>query len=190
MQKQTLSIQERVGGEQIINEKIIQKAMRLTRVAMPGIIKSFNIEEQTVTVQPAIMERIVDSSGFITEKAIPILLDVPIVFPRAGGFSLTMPIEIGDECLIIIADSCIDAWWASGGVQVQEDIRRHDLSDAFAILGTWSQSKKVPNYSSTKAMLVHEASGNGVEVGSDGVNLVGATKINGQTLSSYIQSFI
>lgn len=190
MAKSNLTIQERVGTQQTLNDLIMQKASRSVRVAMPGIVKSFNIDEQTVEVQPAIMERIIDETGLIQELPLPLLLDVPLVFPRSGGFSLTMPVNEGDECLIMFADTCIDAWWASGGVQIQEDIRRHDLSDAFAILGTWSQPNKVKNYSSTKAKLVHETSGNGAEVSAEGVNLVGVTKINGQALSDYIISFI
>lgn len=183
-----LTIQERAGGQQTINDLLMQKTMKMSHTAMPGIVQSFDIEEQTVTVQPAIMERVIDENGEVKEVTLPTLLDVPVVFPRAGGFSLTMPISKGDECLVVFADFCIDAWWASGGVQAQEDIRRHDLSDGFAIMGVWSQVKKVPNYSQTKAVLQHEASGNKVEVSQDSVNLVGNIKVNGQDLSDYIVS--
>lgn len=186
--KPMITLQERAGGQQTINDMLMQKTMKMSRVAMPAIIESFDIVEQTVTVQPSIMERIVDEDGQVKEVTMPVLLDVPIVFPRAGGYSLTMPVVKGDECLVVFADFCIDAWWASGGVQAQEDSRRHDLSDGFAILGTWSQPRKVKNYDSTKAKLVHEASGNGVEVDSSGVNLIGSAKVNGQSLDSYIVS--
>lgn len=60
---------------------------------------------------------------------------------------MTVPIKEGDECLMIFGDRCIDAWWQSGDVQSQIDKRHHNLSDGFAILGTWSQPHKIENYS-------------------------------------------
>jgi hypothetical protein len=178
------------GSQIITNQNIVDSTSIGLRVAIPGIITAFDEATQTVSVQPAIMENVKDDENNITLTKLPVLLDVPLVMPRSGGYSLTMPISIGDECLVIFADMCINSWWSSGGVQNQEEVRRHDLSDAFAILGTWSQVKKPATFSTTKACLKHEASGNGVEVSSTGVNLIGATKINGMALDAYIESFI
>lgn len=185
-----LTLSQRFGSEETTLNLLRNKINDTLRVAIPGIIKSFNYLEQTATIQPTIMEKIKDIEGRIIDIKLPELLDVPIVFPRSGGYSLTLPIKPGDECLVIFSDMCIDAWWASGGVQQQEEIRRHDLSDAFAIIGIWSQVKKVPSYSSTKAKLIHEASGAGVEIGVGEIELKGNIKVNGQTLADYIQSFI
>ena len=48
----------------------------------------------------------------------------------------------GDEVLVVFGDMGIDAWWQSGGVQNQDEMRRHDLSDGFAVFGCWSQPNK------------------------------------------------
>ncbi len=122
------------------------------RCAMPGIIESFNTSEQTVSVYVAIRE-LIDTYGNLSWQDIPVLVDVPIVLPRAGGYVLTMPINKGDECLVIFADTCIDGWWQSGGIQNQVEIRRHDLSDGIAIIGLWSQPKVIPDYSMSGAQL-------------------------------------
>ena len=121
--------------------------MTQLRVAMPGIIQSFNSTEQTVTVQPAIKENIIKADQTRETVNLPLLLDVPIVLPRAGNFVLTIPPKQGDECLIVFSDRCIDAWWSNGGVQPQLEKRYHDLSDAFCILGIYSQPNRVSNYS-------------------------------------------
>lgn len=118
------------------------------RVAIPGIVESFDAERQTVSVQPSITENIQAGEAAIKAAQLPILTDIPICFPRAGGYSITLPVKKGDECLLVFADMCIDGWWQSGGVQDQMETRRHDLSDAFAIIGTTSQPKKVSAYSS------------------------------------------
>ena len=123
------------------------------RVAMPGLITKFDAVKQTVMVQLTVMERMQDPAGQV-DVAIHQLLDVPVVMPRGGGFSLTLPLKAGDECLVVFADLCIDTWWADGGWQnVQYELRRHDLSDAFCIPGPWSQQRLLPSYSTTSAQL-------------------------------------
>ncbi len=117
------------------------------RVAIPGIVESFDAAKQTVSVQPAITENIQAGEAAVKATQLPILTDIPICFPRAGGYSITLPIKKGDECLLVFADMCIDGWWQSGGVQDQMETRRHDLSDAFAIIGTTSQPRRVGGYS-------------------------------------------
>lgn len=118
------------------------------RVAIPGIVESFDAARQTVSVQPALTENIQIGEEAAKATALPILTDIPIYFPRAGGYSITLPVKKGDECLLVFADMCIDGWWQSGGVQDQMETRRHDLSDAFALIGFTSQPRVVSGYSS------------------------------------------
>ncbi len=123
------------------------------RVALPGIIQSFDPELVTAVVQPAIRYVERDSDGNKSTKDYPLLVDVPVVFPRGGGCTLTFPVKEGDECLVIFADRCIDFWWQSGGVQEPVDGRMHDLSDAFAIVGPRSQAKKISGISTSAVEL-------------------------------------
>lgn len=81
-----------------------------TRVCMPGIIQSFDAAAQTVTVQPALREKML-ADGDESWIDIPLLVDVPVVVPRAGGYALTLPIQAGDECLVVFGDMCMDGWW-------------------------------------------------------------------------------
>lgn len=142
------------------------------RVAIPGIVQSFNATEQTVTVQPTIRERIRQPDLTDSFVPLPLLVDVPIVFPRAGGFSLTMPINKGDECLVVFLDNCMDSWWQSGGIQNQAEKRRHDLSDGVAILGMWSQPRVVSNYSTTSTQLRADDGNTYIDLKPGTINLV------------------
>jgi hypothetical protein len=166
------NIGERSGSQDELFRRFGEALTTDLRVAMPGIIQSFDAVKQTVIVKPAIRERII-LDGQVQMMEIPLLLDVPIMIPRAGGYALTLPIQEGDDCLVIFSDMCIDAWWQSGGVQNPLERRRHDLSDAFAILGIWSQPRVIANYDTTKAALKHIASGTGIEISEDTVNLIG-----------------
>ena len=113
------------------------------RVALPGIVQSFDPDAVTAVVQPAIRSVEKDNDGNRITQNYPLLVDVPVVFPRGGGCTLTFPVEAGDECLVIFADRCIDFWWQSGGIQEPVDDRMHDLSDAFCIVGPQSQARKI-----------------------------------------------
>jgi len=127
------------------------------RVACPGIVQSFNAAEQTVTVKLAVQERMLkiveDNQGLgapvPTWVTVPVLEDVPVAQYGGGGFTVTCPIQAGDECEVVFNDNCFNAWFASGGVGVQEDRRRHDLSDAVAYVGLKSRPNALANYSTT-----------------------------------------
>ncbi|HFD7736322.1 TPA: Gp138 family membrane-puncturing spike protein [Serratia marcescens] len=121
------------------------------RVAMPGIIQSFDAGAVTATIQPAVKASVRQSDGSLSSVALPLLVDVPVVFPRGGGVTLTFPVAAGDECLVVFADRCIDYWWQNGGVQEPVDQRQHHLADAFAMVGPQSQAKKISGISTSAA---------------------------------------
>lgn len=147
--------------------------------ALPGIVSGVDLAKQTVSVQPSVQGSVSDSSGNVTNVNLPVLVDVPIVWPRAGGFALTFPIKAGDEVLVVFSSRCIDAWWQSGGVGVAAEARMHDLSDGFAVLAPTSQSKKLNNVSSSNVQLRDEAGTTYVEIAPDGkIKLLGATSID------------
>lgn len=154
------------------------------RVAVPGIIQSFDAETQTVTAQIAIRESVEDKTTLESKwVSINVLVDVPIVVPRAGGFSITLPVQAGDECLIIFSDVCVDAWWSNGGVQNQAERRRHDLSDGIALLGCYSQPRKVSNYSTTNLQIRSDDGTTMIDMGNGEINLNATTvKANGTVI--------
>jgi len=141
----------------------IEGAMFDLHVSMPGIVQSFDPEAKTVTVQPAIRAFV---DGEATEY--PLLVDVPVVFPSAGGFTLTFPIKQGDDCLVIFSDSCFDAWWQSGGVQNPVEFRIHDLSDAMAVFAPLNQTHKIPDISTDSVQLRNDSGKSFFEIDEDG----------------------
>lgn len=147
--------------------------------ALPGIVSGVDLDKQTVSVQPSVQGSVSDAQGNVSNVNLPVLVDVPIVWPRAGGFALTFPIKAGDEVLVVFSSRCIDAWWQSGGVGVAAEARMHDLSDGFAVLAPTSQSKKLSNVSSSNVQLRDEAGTTYVEIAPGGkIKLLGATSID------------
>ena len=188
----TPSEAQRLADDNLTFRAIAKAVESGLRVAMPGIIGSFDSDKQTVTVDIAVYDRILTGLPSIPnynpatgDIKIPTLLDVPIVIPRAGGAALTFPVQAGDECLVIFTDFCINTWYNSGGINnAQERLRRHDLSDGFAILGPWSQPRVLSDYSTTQAQLRTDDGTVFVGIDTTGLTLKGLLKLSGAPIAS------
>lgn len=112
--------------------------------ALPAIVVSFDPDERTVTAQPTIQRIFTDGAGMTGAVNLPPCVDVPVIFLGGGGYDITYPINEGDECLLIFSERCIDSWFVSGVPSPPDDYRKHDLSDAFALVGVRSLANKKP----------------------------------------------
>lgn len=100
-------------------------------VALPARVLAYDFSRQMASVQPTLRRSYSDGR----EDDMPILSSVPVVFPRAGGASLTMPVRAGDTVLLVFSERSLDEWLARGGTVTPEDRRLHALVDAVAIPG-------------------------------------------------------
>lgn len=109
----------------------------------PARIISFDPITQTAVVKLVIEKFFSDLDENYVADAAAELTDVPCHFPQGGGHTITMPIEVGDNCLVFFAQRGIDHW-------VYEDLdeagsladrpspqhkRSHSKSDALALIG-------------------------------------------------------
>lgn len=120
---------------------MIESYSRRMWCSLPGIIESVDFQKMTCVIQPSIRMPQIKESGERISIDLPLLKDVPVYYPQGGFGVLTFPVKKGDECLVVFADRCIDAWWQNGGIQEQMDYRCHDLSDGFAFVGFRSQPR-------------------------------------------------
>lgn len=141
-------------------EETLRAAFQGLRAAMwtalPGYFVSFNTDDPgniTAVVQPGVKGVVRDLAGNAAAVDLPVLPDVPVVFPSGGGCTLTFPLQPGDECLVVFASRCIDGWWQSGGSQLPMEPRMHDLSDGFAIPGPRSKARPLQNVSTSAVQL-------------------------------------
>ncbi|WP_400258171.1 Gp138 family membrane-puncturing spike protein [Serratia nevei] len=146
-----VSLQSQIGDKQQADQALIDAINAGMRVSIPGIIQSFDADTVTCVVLPAVKGYEPESAGGGNSASLPLLVDVPVMFPRGGGVTLTFPIKSGDECLLVFADRSIDFWWQSGGVQESAAERMHHLSDALAIVGPQSQAQKISGISTSAA---------------------------------------
>ena len=128
----------RSSGQETQIREVLDRALSRINTCIPGIIRSFDSSNQTVTVSPAIKMK-VTIDNVQTFLDLPPLIEVPLVFPNIAslGFAITFPVSVGDSCLIVFSQRAIDNWHERDGVQPPEEgagSRHHDLTDAFAIL--------------------------------------------------------
>lgn len=187
------TVPERLNPSVVRQQQSQLALMQGLRVALPCRVESFDAAKQTVTVQPIITEVVRIASGLLTIP-LDLLTDVPVVMMRAGSMVLTFPIAPGDECLVVFADVCIDAWYQSGSATTQQQLekRSHELSDGIALFGPWSQPRKISAYSTSTAQLrsldgtvVIEVAGNAVNITAPTVNVTasGTATVHGDTVN-------
>ena len=111
----------------------ITKALANTHTATIG--KVVSVGEKTIDVQPVI-NRVVDGESI----ELPVFQEVPPIFLSGAGSSLTMPISVGDYALLIFTERCFDRWWNGQDNQEPLEMRMHDYSDGFALVGLQNKS--------------------------------------------------
>lgn len=97
-----------------------------------------------VDVQPAVNDVRQDTeTGDRVSEGWPVLPEVPIAFPKGGGFSQRWKLQKGDKVVLVSFDLDPTAHWGTGEVEDPPDARRHgggywlalpcDLTDAGAL---------------------------------------------------------
>jgi hypothetical protein len=145
------------------------------RTAMPASVSSYDPVTQTGTVQPLIQRVQTDEEGNEFVESLPPIDKVPFLFPRAGAFYLTMPVQAADIVLLVIADRSLDRWRAMGGTVDPGDLRSHDPSDAVAIPGVYPTLQAIAAADvSTTGMAMGQANGPAIHITPAGVELGGS----------------
>lgn len=138
-----------------INNKEVQKDINCVQI---GQIVSFDATKQTASIQiviKKILEEKLDGTRVLEEY--PIILDCPVFFLFGGAAFLSMPVQAGDNCLVLFNDREIDNWFTNGGLQAPSSFRTHDLSDAFALVGIKNMQTKIADYLTNGIRLSYNA---------------------------------
>lgn len=160
------SIRNVLGDDSQLYENIIKKVNFNLRCCIPGVIQQYDPKTNTASIQPAIREEIVNEDNTVQYMNLPILVNVPIIFPSCSIGSIKMLLKQGDECLVLFSDLSIDNFWKYANVQNPIEVRRHDLSDGIAIPCVLSQ----PNTKQFNGTGIEITSGNSkISITNDGI---------------------
>lgn len=107
--------------------RAIESRMGDVHVATPGIVKSYDAAKQVASVQPAVRRVIEDENGDLWEEDYPIIDNVPVEWPGAGGFYIHFPIEAGDTGTLVFCTRAIAEWRETGKMSTPGDLRLHGI---------------------------------------------------------------
>lgn len=120
----------------------VEYALGDVHTALPGRIETFDPATQKANVKPLIQRRVATEEGDELLEELPILPQVPVVFPRTAGAFVTFPVAAGDHVLLVFNERSIDNFISGEGEDTDPDeFRMHDLGDAVALLGFYPDSK-------------------------------------------------
>ena len=105
--------------------------------SLPGVIKSYDPETKLADVLPVIKAPKFDpeTGETMESEELPVIPNVPVQFPRGGGWHMSFPLEEGDHVTLVFSESATGAWRTSGEVSEPGDVRRHALGYPSAFLG-------------------------------------------------------
>lgn len=112
--------------------KWLQNQLSEVHTCMPGKVIDFDAASQTCSVQPA-LKRLYAGDDEATE--LPVIGDVPVVFPGSGDFWITFDVKPDSYVLLVFSERSIAAWLELGGLVDPEARHKFSLSDAIAIPG-------------------------------------------------------
>lgn len=101
--------------------------------AFPAEVVEYDAARQTVDVQPVVRDFRDNDDGAPVFIDRPLLHDVPVGFPRGGGFHLTLPIAKGDHVLVICSEQDTLIWRQTGRVSNPGIADRHQINGCFAL---------------------------------------------------------
>lgn len=113
-----------------------------------GKIIDFDSANQTASIELLLKQVTnIDLQGVKTFQESPTLIKkCPCLTLFGGTAFLSLPIQPGDNCLVLFNDREIDNWFVNGGTQATTTPRMHDVSDAMAIVGVRSLQESISTY--------------------------------------------
>jgi len=172
-------------------ENVLQVFLSGINTCLPGQIESYNFETSKVSVKPLIKKKFLD--GAVLE--IPIIENVPAVFPRTSRSGITFPLRKGDKCLIVFSQRAMERYLSSGEDSEPGDKRKFDLTDAIAIPGLFSFVEGTIASNNEDMEMTHEGQkvtikkGGDIQVGSDSLKkLVNEEFVN--LFNGHVHAFV
>lgn len=109
----------------------IEQAISKINVLLPAKVVKYDFTKQKVSVKPLI-NKVFGDDSFLE---LPIINNVPLMFPASGGASITMPVNVGDIVELRFCQGSLEEWLNNGTESTPDDSRSHDLTDAIATPG-------------------------------------------------------
>ena len=123
-----------------------------------GTVQSFDADNQTCTATinyPKTYFELNSVTGLYQPVLVnyPLMVDCPVMSLGGGLAALTMPVKIGDECLVLFNDRDLDNWFQGGAGAAVATPRLHSFSDAIILVGLRSLGNVLSNFDLARGVL-------------------------------------
>ncbi len=167
---------------------VLDSRMRDLHTCMPGRVESYDAAKQTAAVQPMLKRVDIDTDGDQVIESYPVLANVPVVWPRFGGFFIHGPLTQGDFVLLSFAECAIDPFRARGTETHPGDLRRHTMTGAVAIPGLYPRARALP--SAGEDLVIGQEDGTEIRITASGDVHLGANATEYVALASKVHDAI
>jgi len=70
-------------------------------------------------------------------QTLPVLVEVPVMFPHGGGFHMLFPVATGDSCVVYFSERDFSRWYDTSKISAPDSNRTHSLSDSICFVGIY-----------------------------------------------------
>lgn len=117
----------------LVNNNIFSALSEVHTITIGKIVK---VNAKTIDVKPTFKRKIQDR-----EIEYPVFTNVPPIFLNGGANSITFPLSVGDDVLLMVNERCFDNWYEGLDNKTPLEYRLFDYSDSFALVGIKPKSK-------------------------------------------------
>jgi hypothetical protein len=156
---------------ELLNTFIANKVADIN-ICLPAKIVSYEFKTRKAVVKPLLNVKYNDDQ--VLEN--PLIYNVPVVHPAAGGASITFPVKEGNTVLLIFSQKSLEEWLRNGQLVTPDDPRQNDLTDAIAIIGFKPFSEQVPAESADDFVMDYD--GSTITLHPEGIVDVDASEVN------------
>ena len=137
--------------------------------AKVGKIKTFYANTQTADIE---------IEGY------PQISGVPVSFICGANFSIQVPVQSGDSCIVLFCDGDLDNWVNGDGYIPAFSEDKHGLNGAIALLGITNLLTKVENYITSGIRIKYK--GSEIELNDGGIVIKGNVTVQGDVVADGI----
>jgi len=151
---------------------VIDTAISKINTLLPCKITKYDFKTQKCSVQPLVNHVTPEGDAL----PLPIINNIPLIFPASGGASMTMPVNVGDFVEVRFCQRSLESWLSNGLIGTPDDPRSYDLTDGIATPGLNPFSKTSP--ASNNEDFEIKYSGSTIAIKKSGDIIVNGSNIN------------
>ena len=156
--------------------RVIEARVTEIQVGVPSSVVSYDPSTGTCSAQPLVRRPLQDIDRVVFEN-LPILEDIPIVWPQGGGYAITFPIKKGDLVILVATTWNAHNAMNSGEISDPNELKFQSVSSVFAHPGWRCDADPLVSATSDEMRLGRDGEDQAIEISDTEIRIgTGATE--------------